>query len=192
MYICSVKDKQKMTSETSKISPNQALEEKLSNVNNAFLMTPTMNAIFLMRHMSAHFVSESIPLRMLYDWALFLKNCAAKVDWTLVIKMYERSGMMRFAGIVMTILKNHLEYESPVCPVSLGNKEMSDKVWDSIINPPEQNPHDVFTLRYYLFESRTFFANRWKHKLVYPGESYFLLFFKYTWLAIKKMAGVLK
>ena len=39
------------------------------DVKNAYLMTPTMNAIFLMRHMSAHFASETVTLRMLYDWA---------------------------------------------------------------------------------------------------------------------------
>lgn len=32
-------------------------------VTNVYMMTPTMNAVFLMRHMSAHYVSESIPLK---------------------------------------------------------------------------------------------------------------------------------
>lgn len=157
------------------------------DMKNAYLMTPTMNAIFLMRHMSAHFVSETVPLRMLYDWALFLKKYAGDVDWNYVMPLYEKSGMIKFVGIVMTILKNHLEFECPACPVSLGNQAMADRVWGSIINPPKPDPHDKFTLRYYLFEAKTFFANRWKHKLVYPDESFVGLFFKYAWLAVKKM-----
>ena len=60
---------------------------------NVYMMTPTMNAVFLMRHMSAHFVSESIPLRMMYDWILFLKQHAKDVDWKRVIPLYEKSGM---------------------------------------------------------------------------------------------------
>ncbi|MGI6122879.1 MAG: nucleotidyltransferase family protein [Acetivibrionales bacterium] len=160
------------------------LEEDLKN---AYLMTPTMNAIFLMRHMSAHFVSETVPLRMLYDWALFLKKYAREVDWENVVPLYEKSGMIKFVGIVMTILKNHLEFECPACPVSLGNQAMADRVWGSIINPPKPDPHDKFTLRYYLFEAQTFFANRWKHKLVYPGESFVGLFFKYVKLGLNMM-----
>jgi hypothetical protein len=162
------------------------------DVNNAYLMTPTMNAIFLMRHMSAHFVGETIPLRQLYDWALFLKKYAGEVDWSYVLPLYEQSGMMRFAEIIMTILKNHLEFESSVCPVILGEREQAEKVWESIINPSEPDPYDKFTLRYYMFEAKTFFVNRWKHKLVYPGESFVGLFFKYARLAVKKMLGFLK
>ena len=157
------------------------------DVSNAYLMTPTMNAIFLIRHMSAHFVSETVSMRMLYDWALFLKKYAGDVDWGYVMPLYEQSGMMKFARIIMAILKEHLEFECTVCPVSLCNQEMADKVWESIINPPGTDPHDKFTLRYYLFEAKTFFANRWKHKLVYPGESFVGLFFKYVKLGLNMM-----
>lgn len=162
------------------------------DVKNAYLMTPTMNAIFLMRHMSAHFVSETVPLRMLYDWALFLKKYAGEVDWNYVMTLYEKSGMMKFVGIIMAILKNHLEFECEACSVELGARTDAERVWESIINPPAPDPYDKFTLRYYLFEAKTFFANRWKHELVYSGESFVGLFFKYAWLAVKKMTGVLK
>lgn len=161
-------------------------------ITNAYVMTPTMNSIFLMRHMSAHFVGESIPLRMLYDWALFLKKYAEEVDWSYVLPLYEQSGMMKFAGIIMMILKSHLDFECKACPIILGKQPDSERIWESIVNPPEPDPYDKFTLRYYLFETKTFFANRWKHKMVYPGESFVGLFFKYVWHAVKKMTGVLK
>ena len=162
------------------------------NVHNAYIMTPTMNAIFLMRHMSAHFASESVPMRMLYDWALFLRAYASEVDWSFVLPLYEQAGLTKFAGIVMMVLKTHLEFECEACPITLYGEEMADKMWQSIINPPEKNPNARFTLRYYLFETRTFFANHWKHELVYPGDAFFVVFFKYAWLGIKKMAGILR
>lgn len=162
------------------------------DVKNAYLMTPTMNAIFLMRHMSAHFVSETISLRMLYDWALFLEKNGNEVDWSRVKSLYKQSDMIRFAEIVQGILSWKLNYECGECPVALGQLKDVEKVWDSVINPPTPDPHAKFTLRYYLFEAKTFFANRWKHKIVYPMESYFLLFLKYAWLGWKKMLGVLK
>ncbi len=147
------------------------------DVKNAYLMTPTMNAIFLMRHMSAHFVSETISLRMLYDWALFLKKNGSEVDWNIVKDLYKQSDMMRFAEIVQGILSWKMNYECGVCPVALGQLKDVEKVWDSVINPPAPDTHAKFTLRYYMFEAKTFFANRGKHKIVYPQESYFLLFF---------------
>lgn len=162
------------------------------DLKNAYLMTPTMNAIFLMRHMSAHFVSESIPLRMLYGWALFLKKYAGEVDWNFVMKLYEKSGMMKFVGIIMVILKTHLEFECSACPVELGVQADAERVWESIINPPKQDPYEKFSMRYYLFETRTFFGNKWKHEIAYPGESLAGLFFKYAWLGVKKMTGMLK
>lgn len=162
------------------------------DVKNAYLMTPTMNAIFLMRHMSAHFVSETIPLRMLYDWALFLEHHAKDVDWNMVSALYDQSGMTTFAGIIQELLRKRLKVSFADCPVFPVKEDYVERVWESVINPPEPDPHAKFKLRYYLFEAKTFFANRWKHKLVYPGESYILLFFKYAWLGLKKMLGVLK
>lgn len=156
-------------------------------ISNAYQMTPTMNAIFLMRHMSAHFVSETVPLRMLYDWALFLEKRGEDVDWPMVLKLYEESGMMRFAEIIQQMLLSHLSYQKRECPIAFGNVTDAEKVWQSIVNPPVRDPHKKFTLRYYLFEAHTFFANRWKHKLVYPGESFVGLFFKYVRHGVKMM-----
>lgn len=163
-----------------------------AEIQNAYLMTPTMNAIFLMRHMSAHFVSETISLRMLYDWALFLKHHAKDVDWTLVIDLYDRSGMSEFAGLIQCLLKTKLGVEYTECPVFPFDEEKADKLWQSIIYPPEQDPYKKFSLKYYIFETKTFWKNRWKHQIVYPGESYSWLFCKYAWLGTKKMLGLLK
>lgn len=156
------------------------------DVKNAYLMTPTMNAIFLMRHMSAHFASETVTLRMLYDWALFLENQGSEVDWVRVCELYEQSGMMRFASVVQGLLGSHLGYESGCCPVPKSEQKEVEKVWHSILRPPKQDPYDKFTIRFFLFEARTFMANSWKRKMVYPRESSMLLFFKYARHGIKR------
>ena len=141
------------------------------DIKNAYVMTPTMNAVFLMRHMSAHFVSETISLRMLYDWALFLEKYGKSVDWPLVMNLYEQSGMTMFTEIIQRLLYSQLEFEWEDCPIACGNVEHAEMFWKSIIYPPKQDPYKGGTLRYYLYETKTFFANRWKHRIVYPGES---------------------
>lgn len=162
------------------------------DITNAYVMTPTMNAIFLMRHMSAHFVGETIPLRMLYDWALFMKHHVMDVGWQLVIDLYDKSGMTGFAGLIQYLLKTKLGVEYAECPVFPFDEEKADKLWQSILYPPKQDPYKKFSFRYYIFEANTFGRNRWKHKIVYPGESHVWLFCKYAWFGTKKMLGLLK
>lgn len=160
-----------------------------NDVKNAYVMTPSMNALFLMRHMSAHFVSETMPLRMIYDWILFLKHNAQDVEWELVKELYVRSGMMQFASIIQQLIRTYMRCDSIDCPITSTQTHDVEKVWKSMIYPPKTDPYRKFSLKYYMFEARTFLANKWKHKLVYKGESYGVLFLKYAWLAIRKMTG---
>ena len=163
-----------------------------SRGNNAYVMTPTMNAIFLMRHMSAHFVSESIPLRMLYDWILFLNHHGKDIDWKRVCGLYEKSGMTEFVGIVMELIRQHYHIEFPDVPIAFVANNHTEKVWESIVFPPGINPHKQYSISFFVYETKTFFGNRWKHQIVYPGESYFLLSLHYAWSVIKKKLGLLK
>lgn len=156
------------------------------NMKSVYVMTPTMNAIFLMRHMSAHFVSESIPLRMLYDWILFLRTHAKDVDWERVDKLYMASGMTEFVGIVQGLLQKYFQVEIPLCPVKPLLSKKTEKVWKSIACPPKVNPYKKKGWLYYLYEAKVFLANRWKHQIVYPGESYVFLFVRYSWSAMKR------
>lgn len=159
---------------------------------NVYMMTPTMNAVFLIRHMSAHFVSESIPLRMMYDWILFLKHHAKDVDWNRVIPLYKKSGMTEFVGIIMELIRQHFQMEFSEVPIVLVTNEHVNKVWESIVFPPGSNPHKRYGIGYFVYETKTFLGNRWKHQIVYPGESYFLLSLHYAWSVVKRKSGLLK
>lgn len=161
------------------------------NMDNAYIMPPTMNAVFLLSHMSGHFVNESIPLRMLYDWILFLRAYATEVDWNRVTALYDAAGMTKFVGIVQGILQTRFDVVVKECPVKPLTGELVDRVWESVACPPEPNPHKMYTVPFFVYETKTFLGNRWKHQIVYPGESYFLLSFRYAWSVIKKKLGLL-
>ena len=179
----------KMAREEGKTMKATFLDDQVTNV---YMMTPTMNAVFLMRHMSAHYVSESISLRMLNDWILFLNHHAKDVDWKRVCDLYEKSGMTEFVGIVMELIRQHYHIEFPDVPIAPVANEHTAKVWESIVFPPDINPHKKFSISYFVYETKTFLGNRWKHQIVYPGESYFLLSLHYAWSVIKKKLGLLK
>ena len=179
----------KMAQEEGKSMKATVLDE---NVSNVYMMTPTMNGVFLMRHMSAHYVSESVPLRMLNDWILFLNHHAKDVDWKRVCELYEKSGMTEFVGIVMELIRQHYHIEFPDVPIALVENEQTAKVWESIVFPPGINPHKQYSISFFVYETKTFLGNRWKHQIVYPGESYFLLSINYAWSVLKKKLGLLK
>jgi len=162
------------------------------DIQNAYVMTPTMNAIFLLRHMAAHFASETVTLRMLMEWTVFLKKEEQNIDWDTVISLYKAADLMKFAGIIQHLQQILLSVsftKMPQIPVDEGKTE---RVWDSIVNPPQPNPYKKDTLKYIFYEGKAFLGNRWKHKIVYPHESYFLLSLHYARLILKKKLGLLK
>ena len=155
-------------------------------IDNAYSMTPTMNAIFLMRHMAGHFFSETVALRMLYDWALFLKKCGSEVDWDLVTDLYEKSGMMSFVRMILAILESKLKLPVDTCPIEPLQGATTERIWDSILNPPAPDPYKHYSVKYMLYEAKVFLDNRWKHHVIYPNESYWKLFFVHAGLYLKK------
>lgn len=161
-----------------------------ATIDNAYCMSPTMNAIFLIRHMAGHFFAESVSLRMMYDWALFLDKDSAKVDWDNVTMLYDRSGLTTFVKIVQGVLAEFFGLNFEHCPITPERVEIVERVWDSILNPPAQNPHRYNTLSYLSYETKVFITNRWKHHLVYPDESYWKLFASYVSSYLKKKLHV--
>lgn len=149
-------------------------------IEGSYRMTPTMNAIFLMRHMSAHFASETTTLRQLYDWGLVVRNYSEMIDWNLVAELYEKSGMMAFARVVKSVLEEKMSFPLEAFPVPAMHGKILEKVWDSITHPRHLNNHRKGSLLYWLRETVIFASNKWKHDLVYPGESYLKLFLRYT------------
>lgn len=157
-----------------------------AEVNNAYCMSPTMNAIFLMRHMGIHFFSETVALRMLYDWALFQKKYAGEVDWNKTQELYKKSGMPVFPRMIQGILVSKLGLDMSFSPIQPICNATTDRIWQSIIESPASNPYKKNSVRFLLYEAKIFIANRWKHQLVFEDESYWFLFFSYTWQYLKK------
>lgn len=154
----------------------------------AYFMSPTMNAIFLMRHMSGHYASERVSFRQIYDLVLFLIYDGKNVDWEYVICLYEKSGMIRFARIIKNVItgKMGISIDQDCFPIEPEQSALSDRVWESIVTPPSPNTNKRYSLKYMMHELKTFLDNRWKHKLVYPKELYWTLLLKYGYSHIKR------
>ena len=120
------------------------------DIKNAYVMTPTMNAVFLLRHMAAHFASETITLRMLYDWTLFLRKEEKTIDWDTVIPLYETADLIGFAGIIQYLLYTYLGMTFEAVPHISVDEEKSLRVWNSISPPPVFDAYKKYSLKYFI------------------------------------------
>lgn len=74
------------------------VEEPLQPVMDSKLMmgSPMFNAVFLTHHAHRHFLNEYLPIKLLTDWALFVKNNSS-LNWQLFQEYVDQFGMLRFA-----------------------------------------------------------------------------------------------
>lgn len=74
------------------------VSEPLQPVMDSQLMmgSPMFNAVFLTHHAHRHMLNEYMPIKLLTDWALFIKNNPT-LDWQRYWGYVEEFGMLRFA-----------------------------------------------------------------------------------------------
>lgn len=148
-----------------------------NEITNAYQMTPTMNAIFLMRHMAIHFVSETITLRMLYDWALVMIHEGKDVDWKKTIDLYERTGMTDFVCRIQHILISKLGM--PVAdhiPLEPLGDEKTDRLWNYILTKSENSIDRKSPIKAGFMRRYQLMKDKWKYDMVYPEDSFWKTF----------------
>lgn len=72
------------------------------------LPSPDFNALYLSRHSSWHFARESISLRDLCDWTLFLKREADRIDTEAFLRRIRENRLEKFVSIMTDICREHL------------------------------------------------------------------------------------
>lgn len=139
-----------------------------------YTMSPNLGALFLLRHTAQHFAAESVSLRHVIDWELFVRHNEGKIDWGRIEEIARRSGMSDFVRAWREVA--HALFED----VTLS--ETAQRVWDEILSPAfaERMPaleektlvkRVVHFFRYNSWSFRRWWANRWKNRLVYGNES---------------------
>jgi hypothetical protein len=157
-----------------------------ASVANAYRMSPTMNAIFLMRHIGIHFVSEAVSLRMLYDWGLFLLHESKDVDWNKVIALYEQVGMMNYASRIQSLVTDKLGMPvAECCLLKTLDDELTKRIWESILSLGENGNCQGSRLKIGLMRRYEMLRSRWKFKMVYPMDSFWKTYLYLAFRGIK-------
>ena len=133
-----------------------------------YLPSPTLNAIFLIRHLGQHFAGAEATLRQLLDWGFFMQHEHNKVDWELVCPTLKRVGIYRFFQQINAICVDYLGFAESSFPQIERAAALEKRIFNDILSPElgEEKPKGN-TLQVICFKIRRFFANRWKRELVY-------------------------
>lgn len=132
------------------------------------LPSPNFNALYLMRHMASHFAAVEIGLRHIADWAAFLQAEGKRVDWPRIRAIYRRERMERFADAVTGICVERLGVPRQQAYDYVRNDVLQETLLRETFRPAfsEVHPHAGLVVAGW-FKLRRWWANRWKHRLVY-------------------------
>lgn len=129
---------------------------------------PMFNALFLMRHMALHYAAERVSVRHLCDWKQFVEAESNNIDWQRVQAIYKQLNMNRFADAVSAICIDHLGLNAELIPNIKRDATLEDRILNDILYAEfdEEKPEGgLFKIVWW--KTRRFFANSWKHKLIY-------------------------
>lgn len=140
------------------------------HIGSSTVMLPPVNlhALFLLRHTASHFAAEEINLRHIVDWALFVKNNYSDIDWSWLYGIAQRHNMTKFLNSLNAISIEYFGLDSHMLPAFERNTALEQRVFNDIFSPEfsERMPAQGL-LRRLIFRFRRWWANRWKHRIVY-------------------------
>lgn len=144
--------------------------EPLCQVLDSKLMmgSPMFCAVFLTHHAHHHMLNGVMPLKLLTDWALFLKNNTS-LDWERYWNYVEEYGMLRFAQTMSRLACNLMGAD---LPFSLSADEEADRLLEENMWDFPEGKHKKKTL----FERRVGMISKMihardKYKVFYDSSS---------------------
>ena len=172
--------------------PVELLGERL------WLPSPNLHALFLLRHLGAHFAAIDISLRQLLDWAFFAEKhngdvrckteevrCEDKshtsaikhqpsqeVDWEWLQGVLEEYGMSQFFHCVNAICVEDLGFAEEVFPKGDFDPLLKQRILTDILAPeyPREEPEGFIPKMTYKY--CRWQGNAWKQRLVYDDNRF--------------------
>jgi hypothetical protein len=156
----------------------------------AYIPNANCHALFLLRHAAAHFAAVEIVLRHIIDWALFVKHYHKDIDWQWLRGICREQKMEAFLDIMNSLAAKLCGINRSLMPNTTRHEALEQRVLNDIISPefcatkPQRG-----LIRIVLFKLRRWWANRWKHRLVYR-EGLIRSFVVHAWSHILKPKGI--
>ena len=154
-----------------------------------YLPSPNLHALFLMRHLVAHFTSVSITLRQVLDWAFFVEKHTKEVDWEWLIGVLRKYHMIEFYNTINAICVGDLGFDASIFPNVQFHPDLKDKVLNDILYPKYSASEPSHLVPRLVYKYRRWQGNAWKQELCY-SESRWSAFWNGLWAHLLKPKSI--
>ena len=154
-----------------------------------YLPSEQLNALFLLRHAAVHFAAINIGLRHVLDWCVFVAHCHDRIDWPALYAVARETRMVGFLNCLNALCVDCLGLEAPSLPDFERDAELEKRVLDEILSPAFSGEQPEGLLRVVRFKTRRWWANRWKHRLVFD-EGLAGAFVRSVWAHLKRPRSI--
>lgn len=155
-----------------------------------YLPSANCHALFLLRHAASHFASVEIVLRHIIDWGLFVKRYHAEIDWQWLRQVCREQHMDNFMDAMNALSAEICGIDISLMPNTSRREALEQRILNDILRPEfrEKKPEKGL-IRIVHFKLRRWWANRWKHRLVYR-DGLIHSFITQSWSHILKPKGI--
>ena len=132
-----------------------------------FLPSPNLHALFLIRHLVAHFTSTSVTLRQVLDWAFYVEKHTTEIDWKWLNVMIEMYQMKDFINCINAICVEDLGFDASIFPNVQFLPDLKEKVLNDILFPKYTANEPSRMIPRLVYKYRRWQGNAWKQELCY-------------------------
>jgi len=140
-------------------------------VSGCFMPSAMFNAVYLPLHIGSHFVFGETNLRQVIDYALMVNRQHQLIDWKKVKDLAIEGGYYQFMCCMNGICINELGLEPSYFPAWEYDIALKDRILNELLSPLTIDASSL------LFKVKRFISNRWKYRMVYGNDCYFMGFF---------------
>lgn len=172
---------------------SQDIAETISiEETNIYLPSANCHALFLLRHAASHFAAAEIVLRHVIDWGLFVKRYHAAIDWSWLRRVCREQRMEQLFDAMNAIACEVCGIDISLMPDTTRRVALEQRILNDILQPEfsDKMPSKGL-IRIICFKLRRWWANRWKHRLVYR-DGLLHSFITQSWSHILKPKGIKK
>lgn len=135
--------------------------------NECRIPSATFNAVYLMAHLSTHFLSDNISLRQLCDWAMFVRAHHDDTDWNQVTYIYRRCGLERFVGTLNHIAITYLGVDISWVPEYVWDEEAASRILkDAFICHAAEERSGQTVRQKVVSNIKNSITEKWKYRLL--------------------------
>lgn len=159
------------------------------NNERVYLPSPNLHALFLIRHLAAHFTSTSVTLRQVLDWAFFVEKHTKEIDWNWLEVELEKLHLSDFVNSLNAICVEDLGFSSNIFQEVRYLPVLKDKIFADIMNPEFGEPEPNSFIPRLLYKYKRWKGNAWKQKMCF-NESLLSGFWTGLWSHLLKPRSI--